>query len=127
MGYYVKKNADDMLNVSIEYQYFEHAKEHCPEGYSVFNSYGKCLYTRIDPENLPFDNSTIIPKEETLPVNYEHDKYKYIWDQLKLNIKERIDALHEIEDESLVKRHEHLIEERELLRITMIMKSLEKQ
>ena len=127
MGYYVKKNADDKSNVSIEYQYFEDARDHCPEGYSVFNSYGKCLYTRIDPENLPVINNDLnMTKEETLPVNYEHDKYKYIWDQLKLNIKERLDALHEIEDESLVKRHEHLVEERELLRITMMMKSLEK-
>ena len=127
MGYYVKKDANDKPKVSIEYPSFDDAASHCPVGYSIFNSHGKCLYTRPDPDT-EFDDEplSMVSNKETLPVRYEHDKYKYIWDQLKLNIKDRIDALHEAPPtDNLIKHTERLVEERELMRITMMMQSLE--
>lgn len=123
MSFCIKRDRNDNQSVNLIYTNINEAISHCPEGYSVFDLYGNCMYTKKEQGYVSDDTSV-----ETTLIKFEHDKYRYIWEQLKGYITNKINGLHEpIESDSVSKRLELLVEERELMRILMMMKSLENE
>lgn len=121
MSFYIKKDRNDNQNTNLVYPTVKEAINHCPEGFSVFDIHGRCMYTRKEQEYTYEDTSV-----ESSLIKFEHDKYRFIWEELKKNIKSKINGLHSSADtENISKRLEILVEERELMRILMMMKSLE--
>ena len=121
MSFFIKKDKNDNQSANILYPNMKDAIRHCPNGYSVFDLYGKCVYTKIEQQDCTYEDTSV---ENTL-IKFEHDKYRYIWEELKKNITNKINGLHSEEAESINKHVEALVEERELMRILMMMKSLE--
>ena len=75
-SYYIMKDISDS-KIHLAYPTIEDAISHCPEGYSVFDSNKRCVYTKPIKEEYV----EIINPESSSLMTIEHDKYKYIWEE----------------------------------------------